>query len=213
MYYITLLEKEKYMNNSTEFVTSSENVTDNYENYLTITNDGLDIEANNLNVNCLTNPNAKFSLDSSGNLTVNSLTISDSNNNTLSFDAIFNRIYPIGAIYISTNDVNPGIIFTGTWEKIENVFLLASGSSFSLGSTGGEINHTLSLEEIPSHNHTYLRNKILYAEATSESGTTLGTTSTTNNQKTYAQTFYNGGSQAHNNMPPYLAVNVYKRVS
>ena len=115
------------MNESSQELDETLNSSNNYDNYFTETTSGLDIEANNINANCLTSKNEKFNLDSEGNLTVNSLTISDSNNNSLSFEAIFNRIYPIGSIYISTTDTNPGTLFTGTWEKIENRFLLASG--------------------------------------------------------------------------------------
>ena len=99
-------------------------MNDSYEDYLTITQDGLDIEANNINANCITSNNNTFSLDSSGNLTVNTITINDSQSNPLSFEAIFNRIYHVGAIYISTSPTNPGTLFTGSWQAIEQWLLL-----------------------------------------------------------------------------------------
>lgn len=56
---------------------------------------------------------------------------------------IFDMIYPVGSIYISVNTVNPSVLFGGTWEPIQDRFLLGTGSTYSAGSTGGETNHTL----------------------------------------------------------------------
>ena len=70
------------------------------------------------------------------------------NNNWLS-------IYPIGSIYMSVNNVNPSTIFGGTWEQIKDKFLLACGDTYNNGATGGEATHTLNVNEIPTHNHTY----------------------------------------------------------
>ena len=67
-----------------------------------------------------------------------------------------NKVYPIGAIYMSVNSTNPSILFGGTWEKIENTFLLAAGSSYTAGTTGGSadavvVSHT---HIQYAHNHT-----------------------------------------------------------
>lgn len=63
--------------------------------------------------------------------------------------------YPIGSIYMSINDVDPATIFGGTWEKIaDGTFLMASGNTHAVGTTGGEAEHTLSVDEMPSHNHS-----------------------------------------------------------
>lgn len=64
-------------------------------------------------------------------------------------------IYPIGSIYMSVNDVNPATIFGGTWQRIKDKFLLASGDTYENGATGGEATHTLNANEIPTHNHSY----------------------------------------------------------
>ena len=62
------------------------------------------------------------------------------------------NIYPIGSIYMSVNPTDPGTLFGGAWQAIENTFLVAQGSSFSAGSTGGKINYTAA--DMPAHNHT-----------------------------------------------------------
>lgn len=72
---------------------------------------------------------------------------------------------------------------------------------------GGEATHTLSLEEIPSHSHEYTHLKIgSYGggDATSLLGDRLNSETT--------QTGSVGSSSPHNNMPPYLSVNMWKRI-
>ena len=115
--------------------------------------------------------------------------------------------YPIGSIYLSVNDTSPASLFGGTWEKIQDRFLLASGSSYSLGATGGEKEHTLTINEMPSHNH----GTQIY-EMTS-GGSSNAASWIYWNHFEGASTGKAGGSQPHNNMPPYLVVNVWKRIS
>lgn len=62
-------------------------------------------------------------------------------------------IYPIGSIYISVNSTNPSILFGGTWEQIENTFLLAAGSTYTAGNTGGNSTITLQTTNLPPHTH------------------------------------------------------------
>lgn len=212
---------------------NEETNTTEYEQYFTEVAEGLNIVANNIEANCITSGNNKFSLDSDGNLTVNSLTISDPNNNTLSFEAIFNRIYPVGSIYISTNDVNPGTLFTGTWEKIENRFLLASGSTYAIGSTGGAASHA---HKSAAHTHGYgslytaahfagtsgflYRTKTGVSYTPNEKKADTGAGSSYSSKRTEGiQVYGSTGSTTPGNtgnassLPPYLAVSIYKRVS
>jgi len=53
---------------------------ENYENYLTTTNEGLNINAHNIEVECITSSKNKFNLDCDGNLTVNSINFNNSEN-------------------------------------------------------------------------------------------------------------------------------------
>ena len=114
--------------------------------------------------------------------------------------------YPVGSIYISTHNTDPSILFGGTWTKLEDTFLLATGPTYSPGSRGGEASHTLTINEMPEHNHTVAR------------GTGTGTTewglvryNSTNSSADTTRIGMTGGGQAHNNMPPYLAVYMWYR--
>ena len=118
--------------------------------------------------------------------------------------------YPIGSIYLSVNNTSPANLFGGTWEKIQDRFLLASGSSYSLGATGGEKEHTLTISEMPSHDHRQRFNNT-YG---SEYGGFAATESKYNSNYWWCiNTAPTGGGQPHNNMPPYLVVNIWKRIS
>lgn len=119
-----------------------------------------------------------------------------------------NTIYPVGSIIMSTNNVSPASLFGGTWEQIEDTFLLAAGSGYIAGSVGGEATHTLTIDEMPSHTHTY--------QVTAWVNKTGDIVDNSNSEYIdygiNRQTQATGGSQPHNNMPPYLVVYMYKRV-
>ena len=68
-------------------------------------------------------------------------------------DSIFDIVYPVGSIYMSVNDVDPSALFGGTWEQLEDCFLLASGSNYDVGATGGSATVSLTEAEMPRHTH------------------------------------------------------------
>lgn len=49
-------------------------------------------------------------------------------------------------------------MFGGTWQQIKDRFILAAGDSYSVNNTGGEKTHTLTKEEMPSHDHNFSGN-------------------------------------------------------
>ena len=118
-------------------------------------------------------------------------------------------IYPIGSIYMSVNNVNPSTVFGGTWQQIKDRFLLACGDTYSNGATGGEATHTLTENEMPQHSHSYT-----VAEKGAQSATigSFGSTYDVHYNDSWL-TGAKGGGAAHNNMPPYLAVNVWVRTA
>lgn len=141
-------------------------------------------------------------------------------------------IYPIGSIYMNINNLNPETIFGGKWEQIQDTFLLGCGNYASAGSIGGSENHT--------HNYG-IKYGGFYKGTIIEKNTNAGlfdynedntwTLSTETNLGNVAEVEVNGGttkdyqtvSVAHytheantsysSNMPPYLAVYIWKRVN
>lgn len=51
--------------------------------------------------------------------------------------AILDAMWPVGSIYMSTKSTNPGGFLGGTWSRIQDRFIVAAGSKFGAGSTGG----------------------------------------------------------------------------
>ena len=122
-------------------------------------------------------------------------------------------IYPVGSIYMSVNATNPKNLFGGTWTQIQGRFLLGMSSSYPAGSQGGEATHTLTANEMPNHTHQYVD----YWTVAAASGT--GRRAVKFNNNNYSpesgglSTDSSGSGQAHNNMPPYLAVYIWKRTA
>lgn len=119
--------------------------------------------------------------------------------------------YPVGAIYISTVETSPASLFGGTWERIKDKFLLAAGDSYAAGASGGEATTTLTVDQIPSHRHNFYRNRGSL-EWTHTDGSCVYSSYTVVGTWT-ERTDPTGGGAAHNNMPPYLAAYVWRRIA
>lgn len=124
---------------------------------------------------------------------------------------VFDLVYPIGSICLSVSDVNPAALFGGSWERITDRFLLGAGGSYAAGTTGGEASHKLTEDEMPSHSHAAA---ITHSDGTLTSeGITATLGYSVNGYRYRLNTYPKGGSAAHNNMPPYLTVYMWKRIS
>ena len=114
-------------------------------------------------------------------------------------DDILNAIYPIGVIVCGAKPT------VGTWEKVEGKFLLGSSSSHKAGSTGGEEKHKLTINEMPAHKHN---GHFINLNANGAFDYAGG-----GKYAADAPTSSTGGGQAHNNMPPYLSVDMWRRTA
>ena len=170
-------------------------------------------------------------------------------------------LYPVGSIYMSTNSTNPKDLFgIGEWEQIKDTFLMSAGTTYEAGTTGGTAshthsighthgvpgvahthttgNHTLTVNELPTHKHGLRVTLNMTQGAGNERAIVVGGGSPWNTNDTYQMTNVGGGG-AHNhgdtgsttptttttnsqstsisgstsNLPPYLAVFTWKRVS
>lgn len=162
-----------------------------------------DTEPTDSNIKCWVSPSGKIDLSS-----------------------LWDQIYPVGSIYITVNATNPSTLFGGVWEKIEGRFLIGTGSNkanttsywgelsannhaMPVKEMGGEAKHTISVQEMPSHQH----------EISLPDGGDLYTSSVewkvTQTGRTYAGDMISatGNNQPHNNIPPYYAVNMWQRIS
>ena len=123
-------------------------------------------------------------------------------------------IYPVGSIYTSVNSTNPSTFFGGTWERFGNGKVLIGvdeeDTSFStVEKTGGEKTHKLTVSEMPSHSHTLTINDHVDYTGGGAFRTYKGDTSANYTKDIHST----GGSQAHNNLQPYITVYMWKRVA
>ena len=150
---------------------------------------------------------------------------------------LLSRVYPVGSIYICLHNGNPGLVFGGTWAKIEGRFLLASSNAYSVNSTGGSadavvVTHTHDQEP---HSHDAYEGMFLtsvddikinstnrsFPSASSngvhfvytDADTVHGISENTQTEEKWPDISSTGVSGTGKNMPPYLVVNVWRRTA
>ena len=148
------------------------------------------------------------------------------------FVNLMDIVYPVGSIYQSMNAISPASTVGGTWTQLKTFLYGATASK----QTGGEATHTLTVNEMPSHNHSgstggagghnhYVDGRII-AWYGPGGGNVLqgagdyfgsvgayggqGTSSVGDHTHTIAS---NGGGQAHNNLPPYTTCFIWYRTA
>ena len=119
-------------------------------------------------------------------------------------------IYPVGSLYFNaTNSANPSTLLGfGTWVAIDK-FLLGASSSHTAGSTGGAETVTLTVDQIPSHNHEFHSYRKVSRQ--SQDIEVVSWEADIGDRGVYTEA--TGGDQAHDNMPPYIAVYIWQRTA
>ena len=123
------------------------------------------------------------------------------------------KAYPVGSIYMAYDSTSPASRFGGTWTQIKDRFLLGVGSTYAAAKTGGAATVTLTEAQMPSHQHS--ASIVLGATGLGShhyAPPTTNNTGTLKNDWTY-YTHTSGGGEAHNNMPPYQTVYMWRRTA
>ena len=140
---------------------------------------------------------------------------------TMSRSEMLDLFYPVGTCYVTVdNSFNPNEAWGGTWVKLsEGQNVIQAGSTFKFGTTGGEATHTLTVNEMPSHRHPASQSYDTNGWQSFSGGFLRFNTPATSGGTGWSDNAYptliglTGGSQAHNNMPPYVAGNIWKRTA
>lgn len=152
--------------------------------------------------------------------------------------AVLDKLLPVGTIVHLTVSTNPATLYgVGTWEQITGRFLLGAGANLvntvntygtmaagdldrTAGERGGEPSHTLSNGELPriSGSFTTRAGITYFADGTvfTSANSSESWAGSTNNQPNANMTTINmtfGANGAHNNLPPYEVVYIWKRTA
>ena len=145
--------------------------------------------------------------------------------------ALLNMVYPVGSIYMSVNSADPSTFIGGTWTRLQDRFLLGAGSTYSAGGTGGAAthNHEYGLKVYEYYNMaafnpkgtltgainiddgsmgTWSGGSSMAGTETMNGGVTASAASAATNPHHYES---RANTSTENNMPPYLAVYMWKR--
>lgn len=125
--------------------------------------------------------------------------------------SIIDCLLPVGMIIHLYSHANPNEMYPGTtWVRMENTFLWGCDANGDIGTTGGEKTVTLTSSQIPPHMHS-----IEVANTNTGTISTANTIRYNNNATSYLGKGYTntdgGGGGAHNNMPPYTQVSIWRR--
>lgn len=99
----------------------------------------------------------------------------------------------------------------GTWERygVDRV-TIGAGGEYAAGSTGGEKEHTLTIEEMPSHNHSVMSTD---GQTTSQTFYPVQMVTKPGEFADKNAILHSGGSKPHNNMQPYIGAYKYRRIA
>lgn len=124
-------------------------------------------------------------------------------------------MHPVGMYAWLAVETDPATLWGGTWvRQPEGLTLVSAGGNYPLNSTGGEATHTLTVAEMPSHQHQMVNGNTggYDYSAWTKSSVVLhdaGAIGYAGN----ANTSYVGGNAAHNNMMPYKVAYCWLRTA
>ncbi len=131
---------------------------------------------------------------------------------------LLDTVYPVGSIYLAYHHISPETLFGGVWQRIGGSFLWAAEAEETIGDTGGERQHTLTVDELPRHQHIAVRGydadvPDYFGGSEAKWGITGGDSTAAAVTTHSASTGFTGGSAPHNNMPPYIKISAWRRTA
>lgn len=124
--------------------------------------------------------------------------------------------HPVGSIYQTISPENPAVTFGGgTWERIENRFIMGASDTYPAGSTGGEAKVAITVEQMPRHKHDWIgvmnkrKGEIDYSDYAPD----ISEDHLASSYNSKAGVQYAGEGKPHNNIPPYYSVYIWRRVA
>ena len=121
--------------------------------------------------------------------------------------------YRVGDYLHTENPTHPATSWPGTsWVQLQGRMLMGASDTYPVGSDGGEAQHTLTQDEMPSRTHLMNGWNIGTEDKGGATGLTVNAYPLTYNNSIQT-TKATGGDQPHNNLPPYRAVYIWRRTS
>ena len=144
--------------------------------------------------------------------------ISQLNGNTLVDATFYEYVHTVGAVIFSFNDsFSPSALWGGSWSRVTDRFLIGSGGTYSSGVAGGETSVTLTTDQMPNHEHGVIdgdtRTTVGFSFGAGVPGVEIQSWSNVDNVGKVIITETKGGNQPHNNMPPYIGCNIWRKIA
>lgn len=138
------------------------------------------------------------------------------------------KAYPINSIYISYSHTSPASLFGGTWTRVihtstgAGAFLYGCTAAAVIGEEGGEAAHTLTENEMPKHKHNWDGYGVFHELTNATSILSYGSAypnlpgfyeGSDWSSNGYVLMKETGGGAAHNNIPPFVKVSIWRRIA
>lgn len=123
--------------------------------------------------------------------------------------------YRVGDLLLSTSSANPSDEFPGTtWSLYaQDRFPVGAGSSYPLGATGGAASVTLTTEQMPSHTHVIQGYHTVVQQYAGLASFPCISNEYIDDPAGGQIARASGGGGSHENRPPYIAVNIWRRTA
>ena len=118
--------------------------------------------------------------------------------------------------WVSPDPTSPAELFGGTWERIEDRFIMGASDTYPAGSTGGSATHTQTADEMPEHSHVYgnqYNGKVHFIQWQFYIPNVVQITDAEGKNCQWVMTANAGSGQPMNILNPYYSMYIWQRVA